>query len=111
MVGPNSGIRDTILEMTSKRLGAAVVIDENEAVLGIVTDGDLRRMLQREASVSHLKAADIMSLNPRSIHKDALAVEALDLMRGNSITQLIVADNGRYLGIIHLHDLVREGLL
>ncbi len=111
VISAGAGIRDTILEMTSKRLGAAVVVDENEAILGIVTDGDLRRMLQREASVSHLKAADIMSLNPRSIHKDALAVEALDLMRGNSITQLIVADNGRYLGIIHLHDLVREGLL
>jgi len=111
VVGPDAGIRETILEMTSKRLGAAVVVDGSEAILGIVTDGDLRRMLQREASVSHLKAADIMSLNPRSIHKEALAVEALDLMRGNSITQLIVADNGRYLGIIHLHDLVREGLL
>jgi arabinose-5-phosphate isomerase len=110
-IAPDAGIRDAILEMTSKRLGAAVVVDENDGILGIVTDGDLRRMLQREASVSHLKAADIMSLNPRSIHKDALAIEALDLMRGNSITQLIVAENGRYLGIIHLHDLVREGLL
>lgn len=111
LIRPDTGIRDTILEMTSKRLGAAVVVDEHEGVLGIVTDGDLRRMLQREASVSHLKAADIMSLNPRNIHKDALAVEALDLMRGNSISQLIVVENGRYLGIIHLHDLVREGLL
>ncbi len=110
-IRPDTGIRDTIMEMTSKRLGAAVVEDENQIVLGIVTDGDLRRMLQREASVAHLKASDIMSPNPRSIHKEALAVEALDLMRGNSITQLIVAENGRYIGIIHLHDLVREGLL
>ncbi|NUN99930.1 MAG: KpsF/GutQ family sugar-phosphate isomerase [Saprospiraceae bacterium] len=110
-IKPEAGIRDTILEMTSKRLGAVVVVDETEAILGIVTDGDLRRMLQREASVSHLKAGEIMSRNPRSIQKDALAIEALDLMRNNSISQLIVAENGQYLGIIHLHDLVREGLL
>ncbi len=111
IISPDSGIRDTILEMTSRRLGVAVVVNDEGHILGIVTDGDLRRMLQREASVSHLKAADIMSPHPRSIHKDALAVEALDVMRNNSITQLIVADDDNYLGIIHLHDLVREGLL
>lgn len=111
LVHAEAGIRDTILEITSKRLGAAAVVDEAERILGIVTDGDLRRMLQREGSVSALKAAEIMSLNPRTIHKEALAVEALDLMRSNSISQLIVVEGERYLGIIHLHDLVREGLL
>ncbi len=101
----------TILEMTSKRLGIAVVVDETNSILGVITDGDLRRMLEKNATIKALTAKDIMSINPKTISEEAMAVEALELMRKHSITQLIVAENRRYLGIIHLHDLLREGLV
>jgi len=111
MVNPEDTIRKTILEITSKRLGAAAVI-ENEKLLGIVTDGDLRRMLQNNDSIEHLKAKDIMSLNPKTINEDELAVNALQIMRSNNITQLLVFDNNnKYAGVVHLHDLLREGII
>ena len=107
----NENIRNTIIEMTSKRLGVAVVVDQDEMVKGIITDGDLRRMLQGQDEVEHLQAKDIMTKNPQTIDQDELAIKALEVMRSKSITQLIVADGKKYLGVIHLHDLLREGLV
>ncbi len=113
-VSPTATIRDTILEMTSRRLGCAVVVDPQEPgiIQGIITDGDLRRMLKANASVDGLTAADIMSPHPKSIVESEYAVNALHLMRTNSITQLIVTDaDGHYLGVLHLHDILREGII
>lgn len=110
-IGPDASIQETILEMTSKRLGCAVVTDNANRVLGIITDGDLRRMLEKKTDLGQLNAADIMSPRPKTIGPGALAVKALELMRHHSITQLIVEDGDNYLGIIHLHDLIREGLI
>ncbi len=107
----HDSLQRTILEMTSKRLGATAVLDDEHRLCGIITDGDLRRMLERQGDFSSLMAQDLMSHAPKTIGKDALAVEALDLMRKHSITQLVVAENGAYLGFIHLHDLIREGLI
>ena len=111
VVKATDNIRTTILEMTSKRLGMTVVLDGEEQVAGIITDGDLRRMLEREKEVAHLSAENIMTRHPKIIAPDALAVKALEMMRERSITQLVVAQDGKYLGIIHLHDLIREGLV
>jgi arabinose-5-phosphate isomerase len=112
-VAPDTGIHETILEMTSRRLGCAVVIGENGRVQGIITDGDLRRMLERQNGddFSKLKAADVMSRNPKLVDKNDLAVQALKIMREHSITQVIVMGGEEYLGIVHLHDLIREGIL
>ena len=108
-VSPSTPISETILEMTSKRLGCTVVT-ENGRIAGIITDGDLRRMLQTSHQPS--TAADIMHSNPRTILDSEYAVNALQLMRQNSITQLIVTDtDNRYLGIIHIHDILREGII
>ncbi len=108
-------LQQTILEMTSKRLGATAVLDENENILGIITDGDLRRMLTKEnIDFKTITATNILSYNPKTIVADALAVEALEKMRQASITQLIVinSENERkYLGMVHLHDLLKEGLI
>ena len=111
MVLPTTGVRDIILEMTSKRLGCAVVV-QNDRVEGIITDGDLRRMMKANDSFAHLQAKDIMTVNPKTISEGEYATKALAMMRTSSITQLIVADNeNRYLGVVHLHDILREGLL
>ncbi len=111
-VMPQTNIRDTLLEMTSKRLGCAVVVDENDKVLGIITDGDLRRMLERTAEMRDVTAAEVMTRDPKLVQADVLAVKALKLMQQYNITQLIVAEeDGTYLGILHLHDLIREGLI
>lgn len=104
-------LKNIIVEISKKRLGATAVIDEEGQLLGVVTDGDLRRMLEKNDPLDKVIAMDIMSGKPKTIVPDALAVHALDLMRKNDITQLIVASEGVYLGIIHLHDLVREGLI
>ena len=108
---PKATIRTTIMEMTSNRLGATAVVDGSGQILGIITDGDIRRMLEREEDTSGLCAADIMSLKPKTIEPDTLAVEALELMRKNSITQLLVAREEDYLGVIHLHDILKEGVI
>lgn len=114
LVTPNTSIRDTILEMSSRRLGCAVVVDSNDDshILGIITDGDLRRMIKANAEISKLTAADIMSRNPKRVVDTEYAVNALHQMRTNSITQLIVVDsNDNYLGVLHLHDILREGII
>ncbi len=110
-VKTNSPVRDVIIEITKKRLGAAVVTDEMKQVKGIITDGDIRRMLEKDIYGKDLLAKDIMSTSPKTIEPDAMAVEALDVMRSNNITQLVVADNNGYQGIVHLHDLLKEGLV
>ena len=104
-------LKDVIVEISSKRLGATAVVDEDNKLLGIITDGDLRRMLEKSISLDKVTAADIMTASPKTISADELAVAALDLMRKKSITQLVVTDKGKYLGFIHLHDLIREGLI
>lgn len=114
-VSSNTSLRDTILEMTSKRLGCTVVIDNDgakERIAGIVTDGDLRRMMKEHSSYETLTAADIMTKTPKMILDTEYAVNALNLMRSKSITQLIVVDDDqRYLGVLHLHDILREGII
>jgi len=104
-------LKEVIVEISSKRLGATAVVDNSDNLLGIITDGDLRRMLEKNISLDGVTAADIMTTTPKSIGADELAVDALDLMRKRSITQLVVVENGKYLGFIHLHDLIREGLI
>ncbi len=104
-------LKEVIVEMTKKRLGTAVVVDEAQTVLGIITDGDLRRMLESTNDFTGLTAKDIMSKNPKTIAADALATEALDVLRSNNISQLVVIENEFYAGVIHLHDLIREGII
>jgi len=106
-----ANVRTTILEMTSKRLGCTAVLDANGNTLGIITDGDLRRMLAKEENTKHLTAEDIMTPSPLNIDEGELAVKALSLMRSKSITQLIVTKANKYAGILHLHDLIREGII
>jgi len=110
-VKPGSALREIIYEISAKRLGATAVIDEQGEIKGIITDGDLRRMLEKNESPANLKAADILSPNPKSIDGGELATEALALMRRHDITQLVVTKEGRYAGMLHLHDLVREGII
>ena len=108
-VGPDDNLTRVIIEMTHKRLGATVVCQDN-SISGIITDGDLRRMLMNAPDIEHVKASQIMTSNPKTIDEDALVVDALHKMRANSITQLPVVHDGKYLGIIHLHDILREGI-
>ncbi|MFN4976542.1 MAG: SIS domain-containing protein [Bacteroidota bacterium] len=110
-VGPDSNIRQVIVEMTKKRLGLTAVTDDAAKLVGVITDGDLRRMLEKDIDIEHKKAKDIMSRQPKTIAPNALAVDALDRMRKNNITQLIVKTGEEYTGVIHLHDLIKEGLV
>lgn len=110
-VRPDENIRNVIMEISSKRLGAAAVVNQNNKVLGIITDGDLRRMLQGQKNVDHLTANEIMSKNPKTIPSEMLVSDALNLMRANNITQLLVVDDDSYKGVIHLHDILKEGIL
>ena len=110
-VSPTQSISETIIEISSKRLGATAVVDENNQLIGIVTDGDIRRMLEKNTNINEAKAQDIMSKNPKTISRNELAVRAFEQMEKNSITQLIVTDGKIYLGMIHLHDLLREGIV
>ncbi len=109
-VDSQADINQTIIEISSKRLGATAVM-EDDRLVGIITDGDLRRMLQKNIPLDTLRAKDIMSRNPRTIDKDKLVSEALEMMRKNNITQLLVLDHDRYAGVIHLHDILKEGII
>lgn len=111
IVGENALLRDVILEISSKRLGCTAVVDDSQTLLGIITDGDLRRMLQRDTDIGDVRAVDIMSRNPKKIEKDEFAAKALHLMQENSITQLVVMDGKKLAGFIHLHDLLKEGIV
>jgi arabinose-5-phosphate isomerase len=110
-VKPNSSLKDVIVEISQKRLGITAVIDDEENLLGVITDGDLRRMLEKGGQTNEVNASMIMSIKPKTIDASSLAVGALDLMRKNNITQLLVHHNGKYAGVIHLHDLIKEGLI
>jgi arabinose-5-phosphate isomerase len=106
-----ASLKEVIVEITEKRLGLTAVVDEKNEVVGIITDGDLRRMLEKSSHIDNIKAADILSKHPKTIGKDILAVEALNTLRENDISALLVAENNQYLGVLHLHDLVREGIV
>ncbi|MFA6807019.1 MAG: KpsF/GutQ family sugar-phosphate isomerase [Bacteroidales bacterium] len=110
-VGLETPLAQTLIEISSKRLGCVAVI-EDETIKGVITDGDLRRMLSKSLSSDNQKAKDIMTINPKTISKDKFAVEALNLMKEYHITQLLVVDmDNKYVGVIHLHDLIREGII
>ena len=110
-VQQDASLQEVILEISSKRLGATAVLDPSGALLGVITDGDLRRMLHKGADFGAVRADQIMTAGPKTIEPDALAVNALALMRQHSISQLLVLEEGQYLGMMHLHDLIREGLV
>jgi len=109
-VSPNDSVKEIILEISKHRLGTVAVINENK-IVGIITDGDIRRMLQKHEQTQSLKAKDIMGSHPKTIEKDELAIHALDIMKNNNISQLLVTENGIYDGVIHIQDLLREGIL
>ncbi len=111
VVKTNYLLKDVIIEMTKKRLGATVVVDDHEKLIGIITDGDLRRMLEKDIVLGQVTAKDIMTLKPKTISSEDLAITALDEMRKKNITQLVVTNKEAYAGIIHLHDLIREGII
>jgi arabinose-5-phosphate isomerase len=104
-------IKKVIIEISKKRLGATAVLNDNNIVEGIITDGDVRRMFEKFDSFENILAKDIMSLNPKTIQTDALAAEAMTVMQQNNISQLIVLNNNAYAGILHLHDMIREGII
>ncbi|MBS3805930.1 MAG: KpsF/GutQ family sugar-phosphate isomerase [Bacteroidales bacterium] len=106
----DDNIRRVIIEISSKRLGATAVMEGGQLV-GIITDGDLRRMLERYDNVEKLRARDIMTRNPETIPQDELAINAFNQMEDHNITQLIVKENGQYMGMIHLHDILKEGII
>ncbi|WP_311325647.1 KpsF/GutQ family sugar-phosphate isomerase [Capnocytophaga sputigena] len=109
-VSPNTDIKKVIVEISEKMLGVTAVLN-NHQIVGIVTDGDIRRMLSKTDSIKGLTAKDIMSVNPKTIEVDCLAIDALHLMEKNKITQLLATKQGEYVGIIHLHNLIQEGLI
>lgn len=104
-------LKDVIIEISSKRLGAAAVTTPARELLGIITDGDLRRMLQKGVEIDKAKAKDILTKNPKTIESGELAVRALQIMQQNSITQLVVMKENKVLGFVHLHDLLKEGIV
>ena len=110
VVSPTDDIKKVIVEISSKRLGAAAVVSKGK-ILGIITDGDLRRMLLTKKSLEGILAKNIMNLKPKSTDKETMAVDALNLIKEHNISQLIIAEKGKYLGMIHLHDLIREGII
>jgi len=109
-VNQNALIPEVIIEISSKRLGATAVLDNDELV-GVITDGDLRRMIEKHNDFRQLKAYDVMTKHPLTVDQDELVVAALELMRKNNITQLPVVSENKYVGVIHLHDILREGIL
>lgn len=109
-VSPTTNVKDVIVEISEKMLGVTAVI-ENQKIVGIITDGDIRRMLRNNDSFAELTAADIMSKNPKTIAPDAMAVDALEMLEENKISVLIAEENGKYAGVVHIHNLIREGIL
>jgi arabinose-5-phosphate isomerase len=111
MVSVATSLQDVIMEITSKRLGATAVTDGSGKLLGVITDGDLRRMLEKKGMNETTTAGDIMTKSPKTIEAGALAVEALDLMRIHDITRLVVTNGTQYLGFVDLNNLIREGII
>ncbi len=110
MVSPDAPIKKAIMEISEKRLGVTTVV-ENDQIVGIITDGDIRRMLNERDSFADLSARDIMTKNPKMIQADAMVIDAFNLMEDNAITQVVVVDGNQYKGIIHLHDILKEGIV
>ncbi|WP_144894475.1 SIS domain-containing protein [Lutibacter sp. Hel_I_33_5] len=110
-VNPNDSVSEVIIEISEKRLGVTAVINDDDTILGIITDGDIRRMLKKTTKIDALTAKDIMSKNPKSISKNDMAIDALETLEENSITQILVTnDENKYVGVVHLHDLLKEGI-
>jgi len=109
-VNPNSPVKEVIMEISKKRLGTTAVID-NEKIMGIITDGDIRRMLENNNTIDKLEARDIMGTNPITVESDEMAVKALEIMQNNNITQILVTKNNKYVGVVHFHDLLKEGII
>lgn len=110
-VSSSAPVKEALLAISSGRLGVTAVL-EGEKLLGIITDGDVRRMLDRNSDIGQLRAGDIMTANPRTIAAGSYAAEALQIIRANNITQLLVVDEaGKYLGVVHIHDLLKEGII
>jgi arabinose-5-phosphate isomerase len=110
-VGSNETIQNTIFKISAGRLGATAVLDKNGKLQGIITDGDIRRMLEKGISASSHKASDIMSTNPKTIESSELAYKAFNIMEQNKITSVIVLEKGIYKGLVHIHDIIREGIV
>jgi arabinose-5-phosphate isomerase len=110
-VTATASLKEVIVEISKKRLGATAVVGPDDELLGVITDGDLRRMLEKNNPLDAVAASEIMSSRPKTIQGDALAIDAMELMRENNISQLLVVNNKQYLGVIHLHDLIKEGLI
>ncbi|GET44908.1 KpsF/GutQ family sugar-phosphate isomerase [Capnocytophaga felis] len=109
-VSPETDIKKVIVEISEKMLGATAVID-GQNIIGVVTDGDIRRMLSKTDTITGLTAKDVMTANPKTIDSNTFAIDALDVMETNKITQLLVTENNTYIGVVHLHNLVQEGLI
>jgi arabinose-5-phosphate isomerase len=109
-ISADAPIKDVIIEISQNRLGVVVVVKE-ENILGIITDGDIRRMLEKHSNLADIKAKDIMNLHPKKIDESDLAINALEIIKQNNITQLLVTKGNKYFGIIHLHDLLQEGII
>jgi len=109
-VEANTSVKNVIIEISEKMLGVAAVVQNNK-VIGIITDGDLRRMLSKTDDFSTYTAKDIMSANPKCIDSDAMAVDAMEVMETHGISQLLVEEDGNYAGVVHLHDLIKEGII
>jgi arabinose-5-phosphate isomerase len=109
-INAEAAVKDVILEISRNRLGA-VVVTAGAEILGIITDGDIRRMLEKHSNLLHITARDIMNVNPKKVDKDVLAIEALQIIKHNNITQLLVTQNNSYYGLVHLHDLLQEGII
>jgi arabinose-5-phosphate isomerase len=107
----NDSISKVLIEISEKRLGVTAVLNSEEAIVGIITDGDIRRMLNKSTNIDLFTAKDIMGINPKTILEDAMAVEALERLENNNITQILVTDiANNYVGVVHLHDLIKEGI-
>ncbi len=110
-VKASASIKDVIIEISNKRLGVTAVTDDNNKIIGIITDGDLRRMLVETTDINTLKASDIMSASPKTLTSDAMAVEAKELLEENNISQVLIEDDNQFSGVVHIHDLIKEGIL
>ena len=109
-VSAHSSIKEVIVEISNKRLGATAVIENNQ-LLGIITDGDIRRMLENQSDWNNFKAIDIMNSNPKIVREVELASDALKVMQQNNISQIVVVNDDAYIGIVHIHDILKEGLV
>lgn len=107
----SSTLKSIIMEISSNRLGTTAVLNTDEQLVGIITDGDLRRMLESDRDIATVTAKDIMTVDPKSISSSALAIDALQILKSFNITQLPVVDEGRYVGMIHIHDMMKEGII